>query len=163
MKIALVAQARNLNIAMGSSKDSVSINSNVVQVVVGIIINSSQEMFMTQRALSLHQGGLWEFPGGKVEPGETLEEALKREFQEEIGINIIAFEPLTSIIHHYPAKSVQLHTYLITQYSGQPSICDGQLDMRWIALSAWNNRNMPVPESNLEIIKLLNNNKNSLL
>lgn len=127
----------------------------IIQVAVGVIINTSQEVLMTQRALSLHQGGLWEFPGGKVEPNESIQEALIREFKEEINVNVQSMEPLIVIEHHYPEKSVQLNVYLITQYTGSPKICDGQLDLKWIPLHSWSNELFPVPVSNLQIMKIL--------
>ncbi len=139
---------------MDNSRTHSSLNSPL-QVVVGVLIDSSQKVLMTQRALYLHQGGLWEFPGGKVEPGESLENALKREFQEEIAIVIEEFKPFTSIIHHYPDKAVQLHVYLITQYKGQPKISDGQLDIKWIDLKSWAHKDFPIPASNVSIVNML--------
>ncbi len=129
----------------------------MIQVAVGVIINASKEVLMTQRAFSLHQGGLWEFPGGKVEPNESVQEALIREFKEEININIHTCKSLTIIEHHYSDKSVQLHVFLITEYTGIPQISDGQLDLKWVALQAWNNECYPVPASNIEIINLISN------
>lgn len=128
----------------------------IVQVAVGVIINASNEVLMTQRDLSLHQGGLWEFPGGKLEPNESIQEALSRELKEEININVQSAEPLKVIEHNYPDKSVQLHVYLIRKYTGTPEICDGQLDLKWISLNEWNNDLFPVPASNLEIMSFIN-------
>jgi 8-oxo-dGTP diphosphatase len=127
----------------------------IIKVAVGVIINTSKEVLMTQRALSLHQGGLWEFPGGKVEPNESIQEALTRELKEEINVSVQSAEPLITIQHHYPDKSVQLHVYLIKQYTGIPQICDGQLDLQWISLDTWRNDLFPVPASNLEIMRII--------
>lgn len=129
-----------------------------IEVAVGVLIhfkNFFPEVLMTQRALSLHQGGLWEFPGGKVETGETFEEALKRELREEIAIEIQSCESLISIEHHYPDKHVQLHTYCITQYSGEPKICDGQLDLKWVSLKEWTPYCYPLPAANRGIMDVL--------
>lgn len=129
-----------------------------IEVAVGVVIhfkNSFPEVLMTQRALSLHQGGLWEFPGGKVEIGETIEEALKRELLEEIDIEIQSCEPLISIEHHYPDKYVQLHTFCITQYLGEPKICDGQLDLKWVSLKEWTSYDYPLPAANIKIMDAL--------
>lgn len=153
MNPALVVQEKNSNIVMANFSDSLK----RVDVAVGIIINSSFEVLMAQRALSLHQGGLWEFPGGKIEPDETIEDALKRELREEISINIYSFEPLISMEHHYPDKHVCLHTYKITAYSGEPKICDGQLDLKWISLKSWNIKNYPLPAANIKIMQTLIN------
>ena len=124
----------------------------MIDVAVGVIINSSQEVLMTQRALSLHQGGLWEFPGGKVEKNESVEEALIREFQEELNIRIQETTFLMMLEHHYAEKSVKLHVYKILQYNGIPKICDGQLDLQWFSLRTWNNEHTPVPVSNIKIM-----------
>ena len=135
----------------------------MIKVAVGVIVNSSEEVLMTQRALSLHQGGLWEFPGGKVESSESIQQALTRELKEEINISVQSTKPLITIEHHYPDKSVQLHVYIITQYLGIPLICDGQLDMQWISLQTWSNELFPVPASNIEIINILKNNSQKTL
>lgn len=152
MKVVLVAQIKNINTVM----DSCSKISPVppfakggINVVIGLLINqSSQEILMTQRALHLHQGGLWEFPGGKIEPEETPEAALVRELREEIAIDVEAMDFLFTMEHYYPDKHVRLYTYRITHYTGVPKICDGQLDLRWISLADWNNEKYPLPLPN---------------
>lgn len=127
-----------------------------IQVAVGVIVNASNEVLMTQRALSLHQGGLWEFPGGKVEPQESIQEALIREFKEEINIDVQSATSFITIKHTFhPQKSVELHVYRINEYTGIPQLCDGQLNLKWISLHAWNNDLFPVPASNLQIIETL--------
>ena len=73
-----------------------------LQVAVGVIKNADGRILISLRDKSLHQGGLWEFPGGKIESGETPEQALARELNEELAITVIASTPLINIKHQYP-------------------------------------------------------------
>ena len=70
-----------------------------VHVAVGVILDSSRRVLLTRRAADSHQGGLWEFPGGKVEPGESLAVALARELHEELGIRVRRSSPLLEVRH----------------------------------------------------------------
>jgi len=148
MKSALAVQARNINIVMDKCNRCVS-------VVVGIIIDSSSQILITKRALHLHQGGLWEFPGGKIEPDETPEQALKRELKEEIDVDVCDQKWLGSIEHQYPDKQVCLHVYQVTAFSGEPKMIDGQLGLQWVSLSDLDAGLYPLPAPNLHILSLL--------
>jgi 8-oxo-dGTP diphosphatase len=79
----------------------------------------------------LHQGGLWEFPGGKIEASETAELALARELKEELNITVTAATPLITINHQYPDLSVQLNVFLVEQFSGEAKSCEGQ-PFKWV-------------------------------
>ncbi|CAG0995784.1 partial ADP-ribose pyrophosphatase, partial [Gammaproteobacteria bacterium] len=79
---------------------------SVLHVAVGVIRNGSGEVLVARRHERLHQGGLWEFPGGKVEPGETVEDALRRELREELSIGVESARPLIKIAHDYGDKRV---------------------------------------------------------
>lgn len=105
---------------------------SVVHVAVGVIVNSDGNILIAKRADSSHQGGLWEFPGGKVEPGETLFEALKRELYEELAIDITATEPLIKIRHDYGDKQVLLDVHKVEAFNGQPIGAEGQ-PVQWVA------------------------------
>lgn len=98
----------------------------LVQVVVGVLVNASNEVLVARRHAHLHQGGLLEFPGGKLEDGEDRFAGLQREFQEELGMQINAAFPLRQITHHYEDKSVQLDVWSITDYAGEPQGLEGQ-------------------------------------
>ncbi len=98
----------------------------IVHVAVGIVINNNSEVLVTFRAADSHQGGLWEFPGGKVEPGEMVQDALKREFEEEVGITVHEAVAFIKIEHHYSDKSVLLDVWKISQFSGNPVGKEGQ-------------------------------------
>ncbi len=101
-------------------------------VAVGVIENDRDQIFICQRAARQHQAGKWEFPGGKVEVGETLQQALKRELYEEIGIEVETCEPLLKIEHDYPDKAVLLDVWRVTAFSGTPYGKEGQPG-QWVA------------------------------
>ncbi len=79
--------------------------------VVAAVIYKDDKFMIAQRNLKKSQGGLWEFPGGKIEAGETGEEALKREIREEFNAEIKVGELITEVVHHYPEKDVKLYFY----------------------------------------------------
>jgi len=103
----------------------------IVQVAVGVIENPRGEILIARRPDSAHQGGLWEFPGGKVDPGESLTSALARELNEELAIEVLASEPLIEIHHDYPDKSVWLQVRRVTRFAGQARGNEGQ-PVRWV-------------------------------
>ncbi|MBA1330850.1 thiamine monophosphate synthase, partial [Candidatus Endoriftia persephone str. Guaymas] len=88
-------------------------------------------VLISKRHEHLHQGGLWEFPGGKLEPGESVEAALRRELYEELGIRISRFEPLIRVTHHYAECSVLLDVYRVFSYQGEPRGMEGQ-PLNWV-------------------------------
>lgn len=88
-------------------------------------------VLIARRPEQVHQGGLWEFPGGKVDAGETLDIALKRELREELAVSVGTTEPLIRIRHDYPDKSVLLDVHRITHFEGTPRGNEGQ-PVRWV-------------------------------
>lgn len=122
---------------------------NIVHVAVGVIVGrhgvSAEEqgaILIAKRPDKTHQGGLWEFPGGKVEQGETLFDALKRELKEELAIDITATEPLIKIRHDYGDKVVLLDVHKVTEFSGQPRGNEGQ-PIRWVTPSSLHEYEFP--------------------
>ena len=103
----------------------------IVRVAVGVIQNSNGEIFIAKRADDAHQGGLWEFPGGKIESGETTFDALHRELFEELDIQISSARPLILIQHGYSDKSVLLDVWLVKEFSGTPFGKEGQ-PTQWV-------------------------------
>ena len=83
---------------------------NSVEVSAGLVFRSGQ-LLITQRLDGSHLAGLWEFPGGKREPGESFEECLRRELQEELGVDVRVHEEIERITHDYPEKSVHLRFF----------------------------------------------------
>ncbi len=126
--------------------------SKVVHVAVGVIHGANETVLLALRDASKHQGGKWEFPGGKVEPGERVQEALRRELFEELGIRATKLRPLVEIPFAYPDKTVLLDVWEVLDFSGEPSGCEGQ-PLKWIAKPLLDQ--LEFPAANKEIIKAL--------
>lgn len=123
-----------------------------VHVAVAVIINNDEEVLISLRPDHVHQGGLWEFPGGKVEQGETAETALIRELKEELGIEIQHASPLIRISHNYLDKSVLLDVWRIHSFKGEAHGAEGQ-QIRWSKIDQL--KPSDFPQANLSIIKAL--------
>jgi len=100
-------------------------------VVVGIIINAEQQILVAQRLSHQVKPGLWEFPGGKIEPDETAFAALQREYKEEIDIEVVQAEAWLKFDFKYPHKHVLLDIWLIKEFNGIPRGAEGQ-PIRWV-------------------------------
>jgi 8-oxo-dGTP diphosphatase len=131
-----------------------------VQVAVAIILNDEDKVLLALRSPEQHQGGLWEFPGGKVEAGESVNEALKREIREELNITITAAEPLLPVKHDYSDKSVCLDVWWVTDFQGTPQGHEGQ-KIRWCAICDLQEDEFPA--ANAPIISAIQANKRELL
>lgn len=104
-----------------------------VHVAVGVVVNATQEVLLSFRHANQHQGNLWEFPGGKVEPEESVQEALQRELYEELNINVLHSEPLLEITHDYGDKIVKLDVWWANDFGGEPKANEGQT-WKWVAI-----------------------------
>ena len=102
------------------------INRPITVVAAGILIDSEGRYLLGQRPEGKPYAGYWEVPGGKVEKGETVFQALQRELQEELGIDIHSSEELTVLEHDYPHAYVRLHVSIIRKWNGTPKGCEGQ-------------------------------------
>lgn len=91
----------------------------VVHVAVGVVLDDDRRVLITRRATDSHQGGLWEFPGGKVELGETVQQALARELLEELGIEPCRTSPLLEVNHDYGDKRVLLDVHVVWEFTGR--------------------------------------------
>jgi 8-oxo-dGTP diphosphatase len=103
-----------------------------VHVAAGAVFDDRQRVLICRRPSHVHQGGLWEFPGGKLEPGETTESALRRELREETGIHVISGRPLIRVHHDYPDRDVLLDVWRVERFSGKAAGHEGQL-IRWVS------------------------------
>lgn len=123
-----------------------------IHVAVGVIVNASNEVLISLRPAQSHQGGLWEFPGGKLEPGEAIQLALKRELSEELGIDVEQCHPLKKIRHNYVDKSVLLDVWRVSKFSGTPEGREGQA-IEWRPISSLQDADFPA--ANAPIIRTL--------
>ncbi|ELT92266.1 hypothetical protein CAPTEDRAFT_130342, partial [Capitella teleta] len=103
----------------------------VVHVAVAVILGEDGRILLARRPENKHMGGLWEFPGGKVEAEEDVKHALNRELREELDIKVTTFFPLIKIRHDYPDKSVLLDTWVVSGIQGEPKGNEGQL-IQWV-------------------------------
>ena len=97
-----------------------------VHVAVGVILNGHGEILISRRREDSHQGGLWEFPGGKVETGESVQAALQRELREELGIEVQGSRALLKVQHDYSDKQVLLDVWIIDRFQGDAIGREGQ-------------------------------------
>jgi 8-oxo-dGTP diphosphatase len=104
-----------------------------VDVAVGVLINAQGQFLLTSRPEGKVYAGYWEFPGGKVEPGETIEQALRRELHEELGITIGPAQPWQVTMHEYPHALVRLHFCKVFEWAGEFEMREAQ-QMAWADL-----------------------------
>jgi mutator protein MutT len=113
-------------------------------VTAGLVWKDGR-VLITRRPEGSHLAGYWEFPGGKQEPGETLEGCLEREIREELGMDVRAVKHLLQIDHDYETKSITLHLFLCDWLSGTPSPlgCD---ELRWVKPEELAGYRLPPPD-----------------
>lgn len=124
--------------------------SSPLLVVAAIIRGADGRILLSQRPAHKHKGGCWEFPGGKVEPGESLDAALARELHEELGVSVLDSRPFMTVQHEYPELSVRLCFREVTAFAGQPSGREGQ-PVQWFAPSALST--LDFPEANQPVVR----------
>lgn len=119
---------------------------SVVHVAVGVILDRRRNILLTRRAQGSHQGGLWEFPGGKVEQGESLQAALARELAEELDIHIGRTEPLLEVRHDYGDKSVFLDVHVVWDFRGEARGMEQQ-PLAWVPVEQLRSYDFPAANS----------------
>ncbi|MGK7896914.1 MAG: 8-oxo-dGTP diphosphatase MutT [Xenococcus sp. (in: cyanobacteria)] len=119
---------------------------------VGVIRNDLGEILIDRRLSQGEMAGFWEFPGGKIEANETIEECIRREIAEELAIAVSVGERLTTIEHEYAKFKVTLFVHDCQYISGEPQAIECQ-EIRWVNLAELDQYNFP--EANYQIIELL--------
>ena len=120
-----------------------------IHVAVGVLIDSNGCVLLTRRPRGTHLAGYWEFPGGKLEAGESVQIALARELEEELGIRIIETVPLMTVSHDYGEKQVLLDVQQVKDWNGEPHGAEGQ-PLAWVDSRSIDE--FQVPEANAEIV-----------
>lgn len=120
-----------------------------VHVAAAVIRGIDGKILLARRADTQHQGGLWEFPGGKLEAEESVAMALARELREELGIEVVSARPLIKVQHDYPDKQVLLDVWEVSAFTGEPHGVEGQ-PIEWV--TARDLLNYPFPAANAAIV-----------
>ena len=102
-----------------------------LHVAAGILFSDSGHVLIAERLCDGPFNGLWEFPGGKIAPGETAADALSRELTEELGIRVTDSRPLMDLYHEYPDRTVRLEFFVVSAWQGDPVGREGQR-LRWV-------------------------------
>lgn len=124
-----------------------------IDVVAGIIFSPDKaRVLLTLRKPEQHQGSCWEFPGGKIESLESTEQALIRELDEELGIQVTDCRPFCRIEHEYVDKVVRLQFWQVSAFDGIPRGRENQ-QFEWFAIEAL--KGLKFPEANLPVVKKL--------
>lgn len=116
----------NVLVADGQREREGGHERKVTEVAVGVLLRSDGAFLLTSRPVGKVYEGYWEFPGGKLEFGETVEQALRRELQEELGITIGPAEPWKAQMVDYPHALVRLHFCKVVQWQGELQMREGQ-------------------------------------
>ena len=120
--------------------------------VVAAVILRGDRILVTRRPRTGHLAGMWEFPGGKIERGETPAQALRREIREELGCVISVGKRMCRVTYRYPGKRVRLDFYRCRVRSGEPHGAEGQR-LRWVARAALSR--LPFPPADRKVLALL--------
>lgn len=128
-------------------------HASTTQVVAGIIRDASGRILVSRRRPGSHLENLWEFPGGKLDPGEDHARGLAREIEEELGIRVRESRPLASVAHDYPEKTVRLWLREVGEYSGTPEGREGQA-LRWVEMDQL--RHLDMPAADRPVVRMLN-------
>ena len=126
--------------------------SAVVHVAAGVVRDAEGRVLLARRHVGTHQGGLWEFPGGKIDDGESPEEALVRELLEELGLTIAVDEPLIFAVHEEPGLEILLLFFAARILSGEPAPNEGQ-EIRWVPVIDL--PSCPTPPADARLVELL--------
>ena len=121
-------------------------------ISIAIVQNEQKQLLISRRQQGKHLAGKWEFPGGKVEQGESLESAMLRELKEEVGLSATQFTLFDSLNFQYDQLNLSLHFYLIKANEGEPVSLEGQ-EIKWVSASQL--IEYEFPKANLTVINKL--------
>ncbi len=127
-----------------------------IDVVAGVIRGADGTFLITQRMADDTLGGYWEFPGGKVEPGEELVAALRRELREELGVETEIGAEIQRVVHAYPDRDVRVYFYEARIVSGEPARLE-VADLAWIRAEQFDDYQFP--EADRPLLDLLRSSK----
>ena len=119
----------------------------VIDVAAGLVFREGK-LLITQRYTDAHQGGLWEFPGGKRDPQETFEQCLRRELREELDIEVEVLELIQDILHEYPGRTVFLKFFRCAWRRHEPRAL-GCRDFRWVSPAEMSDFEFPAADARL--------------
>ena len=120
---------------------------NPIEVSAGLVFRGGK-LLITKRLAGASLGGLWEFPGGKREPGESSEQCLHRELLEELGVEVQIAALLDDFVHHYPGRSVRLQFFRChwLRHEPRPILCD---DLAWITAAQLSDYSFPAADARI--------------
>ncbi len=127
------------------------------KIGVAVIVNDRGEILIDRRRNSGLMGGLWEFPGGKIEVGETVRACIKREIREELALNVAVGRHLITINHTYSQFNITLIVHYCSYLGGEPQPLECE-EIRWVTLTQIDN--FTFPEANSQIIAALRQDRN---
>lgn len=116
-----------------------------VHVIAGVLRNARGKVLLAQRQANTHLAGHWEFPGGKLEAGETREQGLRRELHEELGVEVRVAQPLIQVSHDYAEKCVLLDVWQVDAFDGEPHGKEGQ-PLRWVEVDRLPDCHLPAAD-----------------
>jgi 8-oxo-dGTP diphosphatase len=105
-----------------------------ILVVAAALYDAQGRVLIAQRPAGKHMAGRWEYPGGKVGPGESEADALTRELLEELGVEVEASRPFMRLVHSYDDRDVELSMWIVERFTGEPRGLDGQA-LKWVEAS----------------------------
>ena len=115
-----------------SNNESVLAARPTIRVVAAALYDRRGQVLIAERPLGKHLAGRWEFPGGKIDAGESEEAALRRELREELGVAVGKARPLVSLSHDYADRRIEIALWIVEDFSGEPSGLDGQR-LKWVS------------------------------
>jgi 8-oxo-dGTP diphosphatase len=130
--------------------------SPAVRVVAAVLRDERGRVLIAQRPAGKHMAGYWEFPGGKIAPGESSEQALRRELAEELGVSLRRCHPLLQLRHDYADRVVELEVFAVDDYAGRPSALEAQ-GLKWVAAAELGG--VALLPADRPIIEALNSNR----